>query len=144
MVTVRRSCFSIIRLSQVRNKPYIYYDVTPDGEDNRNNCVTRAITLASGLPYGKVRELLERNAVCNACDELTVSCYDNLLEDYFGYERYDCDYHYTVQEVADMYADDVVLMRLDGHLTCSVRGCVCDIFDCTNEPVDCYWVVGRE
>lgn len=98
---------------------------------------------ATGLPYYKVRELLEQNADYNDCDELTCGCYTELLEDYFSFERHDIHYKYTVQEIADMYADDIVLMRLDGHLTCAVRGRVYDIFDCTNEPVDCYWIVDR-
>lgn len=84
-----------------------------------------------------------KNAVCNDCDELVVTCYENLLEDYFGYKRHECDYRYTAQEIADMYADDIVLMRINSHLTCSVCGKVYDIFDCTTEMVDCYWVVGR-
>lgn len=84
-----------------------------------------------------------QNADYNDCDELVCSCYENLLEDYFGCERHDIHYEYTVQEVADMYADDIVLMRLDGHLTVAEYGIVIDIFDCTNEPVDFYWVVGR-
>lgn len=124
-------------------RPYIYYDVTPDGESNEANCVTRAITKATALPYYKVRELLEQNAVCNDCEELTMPCYEHLLEDYFGFERHECNYEYTVQEIANMYADDTVLMRIDGHLTCAVKGRVYDTFDCTNELVDCYWLVGR-
>lgn len=125
------------------NGNYFHYDVTPDGESNEENCVTRAIVKATALPYYEVRELLEQNAVCNDCEELTVSCYEYLLEDYFGFERHDCDYQHTVQEIADMYADDIVLMRIDGHLTISEFGQVTDIFDCTQEKVDCFWVVGR-
>ena len=90
-----------------------------------------------------MRELLEQNAVCNDCEELVVTCYENLLEDYFGFERHECYYEYTVQEIADMYADSVVLMRIDGHLTMSEFGKMVDIFDCTNELVDTFWVVGR-
>ena len=71
-----------------------------------------------------------------------MDCYDNLLEDYFGYERHDINYKYTVQEVADMFSNDIVLMRINGHLTCSIRGgIVTDIFNCTNELVDVAWVV---
>lgn len=99
--------------------------------------------MATGLPYYEVRELLEQNAVCNDCDELVVTCYEYLLEDYFGYKRHECDYRYTVQEIADMYADSIVLMRIDGHLTTSDYGIVVDIFDCTSELVDCFWVVDR-
>lgn len=91
-----------------------------------------------------MRELLEENAVCNDCEELTMPCYEHLLEDYFGFERHECDYRYTVQEIADMYADSIVLMRIDGHLTMSEGGgVVVDIFNCTDSLVDIFWVVGR-
>ena len=70
-------------------------------------------------------------------------CYEHLLKDYFGFERHECDYEYTVQEIADMYADDIVLMRINSHLTVAEYGTVIDIFDCTNELVDCFWVVGK-
>ncbi len=91
-----------------------------------------------------MRELLEQNAVCNDCEELTVDCYSNLLEDYFGFDRHECNFKHTVQEIADMYADDIVIMRVRGHLTASEYSRVYDIFDCTNELVDIFWTVGRE
>lgn len=91
-----------------------------------------------------MRELLEQNAVCNDCEELTVDCYSNLLEDYFGFERHECNFKHTVQEIADMYADDIVIMRVSGHLTASEYSRVYDIFDCTNELVDIFWTVERE
>lgn len=129
------------RKQRRRLAPYCYYDVTPNGENNEFNCVTRAITKATGLPYYEIRELLVKNAKINDCDELCVSCYDNLLEDYFGYERHDCNFRFTVQEVADMYAENVVLIRVNGHLTVAVKSTIYDIFDCTNKKVDCFWVV---
>lgn len=116
--------------------------MTPNGEDSQWNCVVRAITVASGKPYREVERLLKLNADKNHCEERVCDCYSYLLEDYFGYERHDCNYKYTVQEVADMHLNNTVLMRLDGHLTVSVMGgIVVDIFDCTQDLVDCYWVV---
>lgn len=90
-----------------------------------------------------MRKLLEQNAVCNDCEELTVDCYARLLEDYFGFERHECNFKHTVQEIADMYADDIVIMRVSGHLTASVGGNSVDVFNCTNEKVDIYWLAGR-
>lgn len=90
-----------------------------------------------------MRELLEQNAVCNDCEELTVDCYSNLLEDYFGFERHECNFKHTVQEIADMYENDIVIMRVSGHLTASVGGNSVDVFNCTNEKVDIYWLAGR-
>ncbi len=125
------------------NGNYFHYDVTPDGERNEFNCVTRAIKVATGLPYDEVRDLLKQNAKEHDCEKLVCDCYSYLLEDVFGYEYHDCGYKYTVQEIANMYCDDIVLMRIDGHLTISVYGVSVDIFDCTNELCDCFWIVGR-
>lgn len=72
-----------------------------------------------------------------------VDCYSNLLEDYFGFERHECNFQHTVQEIADMHADKIVIMRISGHLTASVYGVSADTFDCTNEKVDIFWLVGR-
>lgn len=120
---------------------YEYYDVTPDGENNEENCVTRAITLATRLPYRTVQKLLKLNGKANHCDCLTENCYSKLLEDVFGYKRYDCDFEYTVEEITDMYYDHIVLMRVPHHLTISVYGESFDIFDTTQALVDCFWLV---
>lgn len=125
------------------SKRYLYYDNTPDGEDNSANCVTRAITLATRLPYRTVQKLLTLTAKEHKCEKLVCDCYSYLLEDIFGYERYDCDFRYTVQEIADRFYDNIVIMRLEGHLTASVFGVSVDIFDCTDEMVDCFWVVSH-
>lgn len=34
-----------------------------------------------------------------------------------------------------------LIIRVDGHLTCSMYGVVTDIWDCSEEMVDRYWVV---
>ena len=122
---------------------YRYYDVTPDGESNAFNCTIRAITVASGLPYRVVEELLIQNADEHSCDRMLRTCYAHLLEDVLGYEYIDCGYEYTVQEIADMYSDCIVLIRIDGHITVSVYSEIFDVFDCVDEMVDCAWIVKR-
>ena len=47
----------------------------------------------------------------------------------------------TVEEIAEHYPNSKLLLRLDGHLTCCINGNCYDIWDCTNESVDVYWVV---
>lgn len=122
-------------------QPYIYYDVTPDGESNKQNCVTRAITLATGLPYYKVHELLEQNAVCNDCEELVLDCYNNLIEDYFGYKPVYVPYGITVRQFAQTHNYGVYLVRMDGHISTVIDGVSVDIFDCTKEIVTNAWRV---
>ena len=36
---------------------------------------------------------------------------------------------------------DVVLIRIDGHLTVSKYGVVYDLWDCTQEIADVFWIV---
>jgi hypothetical protein len=75
------------------------------------------------------------------CDALCVCCYHHLLEDGFGLEpRYDYSRH-TVGEIAERYRDRKIIIRVEGHLTCAAYGDVLDIWDCSDELVDCYWLV---
>ena len=75
------------------------------------------------------------------CEKLCVCCYDNLLEDILEYHRFNCMYRQTVSEVASMYPRNKLIIRVEGHLTCSINGTVMDIWDCSRESVDCYWIV---
>ena len=76
----------------------------------------------------------------NSCDAIVKSCYRYLLENNFGLKS-----HYgrgkTVAEIAHRYPHNNVIMRVYAHLTSSVCGNVYDLFDCTEEIVDEYWVV---
>jgi hypothetical protein len=46
-----------------------------------------------------------------------------------------------VREIAERYPRRKVIIRVDGHLTCSMYGVVTDIWDCSEELVDRYWVI---
>jgi hypothetical protein len=50
-------------------------------------------------------------------------------------------YGRTVGEVADDHPGQKLLIRVEGHLTCSMYGVVIDTWDCTDEIVDCFWAV---
>ena len=65
----------------------------------------------------------------------------NLLENILCYKPHECRRTFTVGEVATMFPHSKVLIRIDGHLTCSVYGVVGDIWNCTDKLVDVYWVV---
>lgn len=120
---------------------FVYYDVTPYGERNENNCVYRALTLASGLPYYEIARLLEENGYCNQCDMLVLDCYDSLIEDYFGYEPIDIPYDITVGEFAEMHTHGIYLVRMEGHISTIIDGESWDIFDCTREVITNAWRV---
>ena len=124
----------------MRNNPYRYYNRNPDGM-HLEDCVCRAISTATGLNYGAVDKLLSLTAFCYGCDRLCVCCYHNLLEDILGYERHTCRDGETVGEIAKAYPNDKLLIRIEAHLTSSVKGTVYDIWDCSDKEVDCYWIV---
>ena len=51
-----------------------YVNLNPNGE-HRNDCVTRAISLASGLDYSEVRRKLRYTSRLLDCIRLCWSCY---------------------------------------------------------------------
>ena len=121
---------------------YKYYNVRQDGM-HENDCVCRAITVATGLKYNAINKLLEITALMNDCDKLCICCYHNLLEEILGYQCVSCKNYKKrkVKDIAKIHSDKKVLIRIEGHLTVSLYGNVLDIWDCTNEIVDCYWVI---
>jgi hypothetical protein len=85
--------------------------------------------------------LLKLTANKYNCDKLCVCCYNNLLEDILKYERFDCDFETTVKDVAEQNTKNKLIIRVNEHLTCSIYGTVLDIWDCSDELVDCFWIV---
>lgn len=119
---------------------YKYYNRNPDGK-HLEDCVCRAISTVTGLNYHAVDRLLDLTARNYECDKLCVCCYHNLLEDILGYERYTCMSGETVEDIAAQYPNDYLLIRIDSHLTSSIKGTIPDIWDCSQKLVDCFWVV---
>ena len=121
-------------------KRYKYYNHNPHNLKLKD-CVCRAISTAIGLCYEAVDNLLELTAKEYECDKLCVCCYSNLLEDVLCYSRTDCGFHKTVAEVASEFPRNKLVIRVDAHLTTSIYGNILDIWDCSDELVDCYWIV---
>ena len=119
---------------------YKYYNHNPDNLEIKD-CVCRAISTATGLCYEAVDNLLDLTAREYVCDKLCVCCYSNLLEDVLCYCRVECNFKKTVSDIASEYPRNKVIIRVREHLTTSVYGNILDIWDCSDELVDCYWVV---
>ena len=75
------------------------------------------------------------------CEPLCVCCYHHLLEEGFGLPVKRCDFRRTVAEIAERHEDRKVIIRVRGHLTCAIFGEILDIWDCSDEMVDCYWLI---
>ena len=123
----------------MRNR-YKYYNHNPDNLKLKD-CVCRAISTAIGLSYEAVDNLLELTAKSYKCDKLCVCCYSSLLEDILCYDRVNCNFKCTVSEVAELHPKNKIIIRVDAHLTTSIYGNILDIWDCSDELVDCYWIV---
>ena len=119
---------------------FYYYNINPT-KNVEEDCVCRAISLASGISYNIIDKLLKLVSKSNQCDKLCVCCYHKLLEDIFGYRVKFVYKKKTVGQIANEYKNNTLIVRINGHLTACVNGCCVDIWDCTNEKVDCFWIV---
>lgn len=115
-----------------------YLNINPNNE-KLPDCVCRAISLATDTDYYDVMQLLEDNGILKDCDDLCVECYSQMLSD-IGFRRHNGRGN-TVSDIAKRYPKETLLLRLEGHLTCCINGECYDLWDCTGEPVDVYWVV---
>ena len=119
---------------------FVYRNVNPDNE-SINDCVTRAISTATGLKYHAVENLLVLSANKFGCDALVKICYQNLLEKVLCYRGHDCCDGETVGEIAERYNNHKLLIRIDGHLTCAIYGIIEDLWDCSQKTVDRFWII---
>ena len=121
-------------------KVYRYYNRNPN-KTIKQDCVCRAISTATGLKYHAVDNLLTLASKLNKCEKLCVCCYDKLLEDILEYKGFNCINGETVEQIASKFVNKTLLIRISEHLTVSVKGTVLDIWDCTQELVDCFWII---
>lgn len=105
-----------------------FYNVNPDGA-LKNDCVCRAISYASGLPYDEVEHKLYLTGELLDCDELCVDCYSFLITDVFGFTPIKCN-GLTLNEFADLYPRGLYLVRSSGHISTLNDFVVIDIWDC--------------
>ena len=117
---------------------FVYYNINPN-DDITGDCVIRAITLALGIPYNETVKALIKNSDFFNCDMLVKECYMELLDD-LDFPRYD-GMGRTVKEVAEDFYNDKLIIRIDGHLTCSLYGDIYDIWNPSSEIVDCFWII---
>lgn len=119
---------------------FIYLNTSPDGE-HKNDCVSRAINLASGIDYPIVRKKLFHTARLLGCEKLCWSCYSFFLTQVLGYRQVNCD-GMTVGEFADLHPQGTYLIRIDQHLTTVIDGNSYDTFECRHRLCHIAWKVG--
>lgn len=118
---------------------YKYHNENPNGY-HIPDCVIRAIKLALNIPYYKVVELLALNGKVFKCDCLNKMCYEKLLDYDFNLPHYKGNGN-TANEVANDFKDKTLLLRMQGHLSCSINGIIHDIWDCSDEIITDFWII---
>lgn len=114
-----------------------YVNLNPNGE-HRNDCVTRAISLASGLDYSEVRRKLRYTSRLLDCVRLCWSCYSFFITEVLGCRQVNCD-GLTVGEFADKHPIGTYLIRISGHLTTLQDGVCYDLWNCLDRECDLAW-----
>lgn len=115
-----------------------YLNINPNGETT-GDCVIRAMSLALGVDYIDILDALIKNSHYFNCDMLVKACYSEML-DSLEFKKYRGNGR-TVREVSDQFYADKLIIRIDGHLTCSLYGIIYDIWDPSDELVDEFWII---
>lgn len=118
---------------------YKFYNANPLGELEQD-CVCRAISGATKIPYYSIERKLKLIGELFECEELCVCCYHHLLEKVFGLVPKFANGK-TVAEIAREFKDHTIIVRIEGHLTMCRMGICYDIWDCTGEIADVFWIV---
>ena len=116
---------------------FVYYNRNYD-KISRNDCVTRAISLASDLEYSTIRKKLRYTARLLGCEKLCVSCYEFLIREVLGGVPKNCE-GMTVNDFAYLHPKGTYLLRMDGHICTLVDNTLYDIFDCRNHRITNAW-----
>ena len=118
---------------------FVFYNRNPAKLES-NDCVVRAISLVSGLPYGETMDKLYYTSKVFGCDMLDRSCYRNYVERILGGEPIFCR-GLTVGELADENPVGKYLVRVKGHLTAIINSKIYDEWDCRDEFCDLAWFI---
>ena len=103
-----------------------------------NDCVIRAISCATDKTWDETYDEISDIAQLNGTmmdDSMFVK---DLLDS--RYKRVPYLFN-TVGENAGEYPDKVLLITMDGHITCSKNGIILDSFDCRRRIAEQAWIV---
>lgn len=116
---------------------YKYYNANSLG-NFVNDCVIRAISTATNKTwddtYNEISDIAQRNGTMMD-DRIFVRSLLNHRYKKIPYVRG------TVGEVAGEYPDKILLITMDGHITCSMYGIIYDSFDCRKRIAEDAWIV---
>lgn len=119
---------------------FVYYNDNPE-KTKTQDCITRAISLASGIPYETIRKKLLYTSILYDCPRLVVCCYRHLIEDVLGGIPVYCK-DMTIEEFADENPTGIFIVRIEGHVSVIRNGEIWDIWDCRDQICDKCWFMG--
>jgi len=116
---------------------YKYYNVNPLNR-YEDDCVIRSISCATGRSWDYVYDYLS-----------DIAQYEGTLFDKKEFVRNYLDRTYQrldgikgkVGYVSAMFPNNTLLIALNNHLVCSIRGIIYDTFDCRDEEAKIVWLV---
>ena len=116
---------------------YRFYNANVLGK-YENDCTIRAISFATGKSWDETYERLSDIAQY----EGTMMDDRNFIRKYLNnkYRRLPIKAD-TVGEIAAEYPDNILLITMNGHITCCIDGVLYDTFDCRNRVMWCAWEV---
>ena len=119
---------------------FMYYNANPR-KARVEDCVVKAINIATGLEYYTVAKLLDLASEHTGHDRLTLRSYRYLLEEVFGFPVFYPEKGETVEDIIDKYPRNTIIIRVTSHLLCAVNGVIMDLFNSDyRRDVTCYWI----
>lgn len=116
---------------------YTYYNNNARGLFE-NDCTVRAISMATGRSWDEVYESLSDIAQF----EGTMMDDRDFIIRYLNNKYEEVPYlSKTVGEVAEDYPNNILLITMNGHITCSKYGIIYDSFDPRDRLVENAWIV---
>lgn len=119
---------------------FIYWNQNPKS-NIEPDCVCRAISLATGIDYYRVEEMLSMVGDYYCCEDLFVGCYRHLLSNIFGFPKVEGVEGLTIEEFSNEFPQGIFLVRVEGHLSTVVNSYIIDIFDCSDMIITDVWRV---
>lgn len=116
---------------------YSYYNSNALGKFE-NDCTVRAISTATGRSWDYVYDMLSNEAQYLGTMQDDRNFIINFLD--YNYKRVPT-YKMNVGEVAKEYKDNIVLITMEGHITCAKYGRIYDTFDPRERTAEYCWIV---
>ena len=103
-----------------------------------NDCTVRALSCATGKSWDEVYEKMS-----------ALAQYQGTMMDDRDFIRGYLDLKYervpymeaSVGKVAEEYCDYIMLITMEGHITCAKYGIIYDSFDCRSRKAENAWIV---